>query len=382
MILKNTAIQRWAISFLLLFPASSTIAMGGVSLAVLSSYNYDSNVFRSTTNAQSSRYYLVEPRVGVSLNIYKLSVSAGYVGSISHHPDFPQDNTADLSGFGSIKLNTRGRYFDMDVNYDKTQLERESIETSVLENDSKETADKAGVSVRAGFPMSNSRYELQLQLGINGSNYSGLDAEKKNNIAGNVATELRYRYSGKTSIVYGYKADQKDITSEIHSNFDSVSQSMHVGARWLTTGKTSSHALIGYEILQLSDPGTSTYGGLSIDVSIIWQRKSYSQATLTVTRSSSDSLYYGTGFLVNNKLGLAFSHSLTSNWLVGAETDFFAYQSYAEYRHYGGGMQIKTSYNMRWVSVGLSSGYHFRYSLANNAGYPVLSASANLSIRY
>jgi len=383
MILKNTTFLRWILICLLLFSVNSIYARVEISLGATSSYNYDSNVFRSSTNVKSDQYYLIQPSVGVLLSIYNLSVSAGYAGRISRHIDFPQNNSADLTGFSAVNLNVSGRYIDIRGNYNKTKLERDSLETSVTELDPQETVERVGFLVKTVFPLSNERYNLHLQLGINGNKYSGLDAEKKNNIAGDTATELRYRYSGKTSLVYGYKANLKDVQSELYRNLDAVTQSLYLGARWLTTGKTSSHALIGYEILQLSGSGTSPYGGLNIDVSVVWKRKSYSKVTLNVTRSSTDSLYYGTGFLINNKLSLGFSHSLTNRWSVGADSDFLAYQAYAEYRDLGASMSFQTTYAIKRISLGVRSGYQLRHSLIRGgSGYSGYTASVDLSIRY
>ena len=382
MIFKKSTFVRWALICLILFPVSSVFAGAGISLGATSSYNYDSNVFRSSTTVKSAQYYQVNPRAVATLNISKISFSAGYSGGFSFYPSSPQNDYRDLTGFGSLSWKANDLYgFGINGSYSNSHLPRESIETTVSPNDPLEFVELINLSAKALFPLYKERYDVQLGASARDSRYSGLDADEKNKKTGLAKAELQYRHSGKTSLVYGYKVNLNDLKSDLYNNLDGISQALYVGARWLTTGKTSSHALIGYEILRLNGSETGSYGGLNIDVSAIWQRKSYSKVKLSMSRSSSDSLFYGTGFLINNQLGLELSHELTGHWSVGAGTNIFAYQSYAEYRHFGGGMTFNARYSTGWISVGVRSGYQFRHSLEkNNTGYSGYTVAAELAI--
>ena len=382
MLTKNTIFIRWILICSLLFLVNPVFAKGGLSLGASSSYNYDSNVFRSATNVKQSQYFLVNPSATARLSISKLSLSAKYTGGFSYYQDTPENDSKDLASSGSLIWRANDRHgFDIKGGYSNAHIPRDSIETAVAPDDPVEFVERISMSVKTVFPLPKEKYDIQLGASASDSQYSGSDADEKNKKSGLATAELQYLYSGKTFLVYGYKANLNNLKLDLYSNLDSVSQTLYVGARWLTTGKTSSHAFVGYNILQLSGPDTSSYGGLNIDISAIWQRKSYSKVTLTVIRTSSDSLLYGTGFLVNNQLSLSLSHSLTNRWSVGFGPSISAFQSYAEYRHLGGSMTFNTRYTTRWVAVGVRSGYQFRNSLTNdNSDFSGYTAAIDLAI--
>lgn len=339
----------------------------GMSLAVASSYTYDSNVFRSSSNAEASQYYQIQPSASASFNISKLIFQGSYGGRFAFYKDYPENNTEDLSGTGSVSWKSTGRVkFGVDMGYSNAALPRESIFTSVSKSDQLENSEQANLSVSSAFPVINNKYDLQLLAGISDQNFNGADAESKNKYQGQTSAELSYRYSGKTSMVYGYKTNINSLKSEFYRSFGFTSHGLYMGMNWLTSGKTSSHANIGYEFLSFSGPETSSYGGLTIDLSATWERKSYSKVNLSISRSSKDSIFYGTGFVVVNQFILGLSHSLTSRWSAGTGLEFYAYQSHSEYRHIGGSLGLSTRYSMRWLSVGFNTGYQHRYSLVGD----------------
>ncbi|MDH5545903.1 MAG: hypothetical protein OEZ43_09935 [Gammaproteobacteria bacterium] len=358
---------------------TSTFAKSGIGLGVASEYAYDNNIKRVNTNKEEALILLAKPTVGLQLDIGKFSLTAAGHGVFAYDQLGSGDDYEDLAATGALAWKAN-RYHGMTIEYlySDAHIPRGTLEAFLPPTAPLEYEFTQIGSGKLSFPIYKDSYDLHLGGGYAEKRYFGAITTSRNRNQVFVEPELRYRYSGKTSAVFGYRInDVKMLDQAPVTNLNLFSQSGYIGARWLATGKSQSHALIGYEFAHAYNDANGrddNSGKFKIDVAAQWRRKSFSTVVLKLKRESQSSELFGVGYLVKSDITGNWIHKLTNHWGLDAGSTLYMLEALDKprklggeffVREIGGEFSVRTGYDRTWIGFGIRTSFYYRLGITD-----------------
>lgn len=332
------------------FIALNSQASSNWQTTIASEYLFDNNYYKINTNKQSEHTAKVSPSSKISIKQHRSVLNLGYSGNYgknANHPDDDQFNHNIHTDF-QLKIGDLSA-FDFSAAYLTSRDERGVTASPVVSTAA--LAKWSGKKTSASFtvPLISKSF-IRIGGKFEERNYETSYAFSSRNVSELNLTSI-LPITVKTAFLVKYLLQ----TTNYHSNSSNSTQlnRLSAGARWRTTGKTTSFANVGYEVNSPNNANPS-YSGLFTDIRFLWQRKSYSAVNFTLSRKTTDNANTAEGYLVSSIAGFVWNHRYTDKWRsnIGSSLSF---------DEYGSGR--KDVYVNPSLGINLKKSRHFLYHL-------------------
>lgn len=270
---------------------------------------YDDNVLRTQSNKQSSMLVTIKPELQWIGAIRKHLVRIGYQGEYTNYFDQTNDNYRDHFLGGDVtldltpKFNVRGG-----LAYRREHEGRGiagALNTGARPNRWNQVSGivEAIYGRREATAQIAASYEYQTRdFTNNGQSIRDFDA--------NIFTLTGYYNLGpKTQLLV-----EPSLATFTYPNSvqDNDVRKLLVGVTWNATAKTTGVVKVGHYNKDFDAAGVGDQSGLSVDLEVVWEPKTYSTVVFKASRDTNDSVVGGSNSFEATALSVDWEHELTS----------------------------------------------------------------------
>ncbi len=338
----------------------------GIHWSISSDLEYQSNVFRSTNNAQSDAVLNIKPTAVWIGELETSRFNLGYLGNYAFHNDFSNENHNDhsLSGKYDYALSER-LLVGLDGNYGLSYEERGSSGAAANIAQDLVEMDQTSLGARLTYGRRVARAQVNLDVKQTRLRFDGgtpIISSLRDRDITSLGGDIYYRIMPKTWIIadLGYS----DTEYQRLSILDSSETKLLIGAAWEGTAKTTGELRLGYLKKNFSTNLIEDFSGITIEGDLTWEPKEFSRVILSLGRSTQESGDLNSDFFVTNRVNITWQHELTSR--IGFSTAILVqndeFQQTARSDDYLQG-NLSASYRLkRWLELGAKYSYQERDS--------------------
>jgi len=374
----SSNLRIWALASCALFAVNeSTLAAPqmptdpGIHWSVTGDLEYQSNVFRSTNNAQSDVALGIKPTAVWIGELEASRFNLGYRGNYAQYNDFSDENYNDhtFSGKYDYALSER-LLIGVDGSYELAHEGRGASGSAA--NIAKDLVEMDTTTLGARLSFGRRVARAQINLNIKQSQLRFDDGERldgtpiisslRDRDVTSLGSNIYYRIMPKTWIIADLQ--YSDTEYQRLSILDSSETKLLIGAAWEGTAKTSGEVRIGYLKKNFSTNLIEDFGGFTVEGDLTWEPKEFSRVILSLGRSTQESGDLNSDFFVTNRMSITWQHELTSriSFSVAALAQNDEFQQTARSDDFLQG-NLSASYRLkRWLELGANYSYQERDS--------------------
>jgi len=336
---------------------------------------YDDNIYSTDTNRVDSVITVLNPSVQVvlekDLDVYSLNYSVKQ--GIYDHGSADNYTDHDLTARAYLDFNIRNR-LELLARYLKTHEDRGTglnQGVNATANDAPLEYHVNTLSAKYGFGGLNAKGRIEVAAQIDDRKYDNFRSQTiaKDRQTVSTSATFYYRVMPKTSLLF--EVSHEDIDYDLSSvTLDSTETEYLMGATWDATAKTTGIFKIGYAEKDFASASRDDDDGVSWELSMKWEPKTYSVVTFTTSKEEEET--DGTGnYIDSTSWNLSWQHDWTSRVIsrvsYGQSDDEYVTSTREdENTNYGMGVTYKMR---RWLDLGVDYSYIDRDSNVANTDY-------------
>lgn len=271
-------------------------------------YGHDDNITKQESNAVSSNFAVIKPKMRLEYTNAGDKYQFAYVGAYTRYQSSSQDDndrsnfTASAENFFTERVSTKLKSSAIwaadarGANDQAVATAPDRYRTLGLGGVFTYGADNAEGKAELGVDFSHKRYL---------NNLSTMSSYNLDTLA--TTGRFFYRVAPKTQALLELKKTDFDYKL-VSSTQDNSEYRALLGLVWDATASTSGEAKIGVLNKNFSDASRKDFTGISWEAGITWEPSSYSTYKLQTARSTSDSTGLG-NYLVNTQANLSWQHT-------------------------------------------------------------------------
>lgn len=339
-------------------------------------HRYDDNIFQTDSDEQDSSVTVVSPAAEVALESGNNAFTFGYGGAYGFFESSSQDNYDDHSlraaydrSGGRVGLEAYAAYFrGHDARGTGPSNGLGDLSTSIFDEPTIYDLYEWGAGLLLGAPQGRTR----VRLGYDASereytNFRDITRARDRD-SETFSGKVSFRVSGRTDLVAEASRQQFDYTFTEPGDLtlDSDEVRYLVGAEWQATGKTSGELKIGFQEKDFEDSARSDEDGLTWQVGVTWEPRTYSSFTLSTSKTFRETDNVG-NVIATTGYGVSWNHS----WMERVSTDVGISLNEEDYEG--------TNREDDFMSFTGSVNYDWRRWMTLNAGVRVSTRDSSLA---
>lgn len=284
-----------------------------ISASVFVSGGHDNNVSLTSDNELSSTFFETEGTLGVELNPGVFEHTLDLSVNDRRYQDSKQDNFTDwsLSYLGHFEPTSRNRAFLL-FSTKKLHQQRGLGYTRYLEIPLDAPLEYTLSDVEANYEYGSLAASGRLGIAVAYSDFSFDNfAEYTDRLSYNspqIRGWFNYDVGAVTSLTFdlSYQNLSYDIVDPNGDRDATIIRAL-VGTVWSGLAKTTGKFKLGYEKRNFDDDIRTDYGGLAVDIGVIWKPRTYSTVDIELTRRTSESGF--SDLIVDTTLNVGWEHA-------------------------------------------------------------------------
>jgi len=271
------------------------------------SYEYDSNIYRTGSNEVDDSVMQVSPTFALSTNSKIIRIRTNYNGVFRRYvANGDEDHQMNMISLSAQTDNEAAIYGHASMNYRTSEDIRGGSSKTVQANDVPDSFDTTGGQF--GFTVQNLQRKIGFESLINFTKTRYIESQLGHRNTDTQGTRFtgRYTISGRSN-VYLFVDRKKVLFTESSSGTnDNLEMKYGAGGVWLVSGKLRGNAELAYNTKNAIEPNTqvASYSGLYTKMSLSWSRKKFSKYTISISRKSTENV--DVGVLNNVQTGMSF----------------------------------------------------------------------------
>jgi len=281
--------------------------------AVMSSYDYNSNIFQTENDKVDDTLIKINPTLQLNTKINRFEISSNYSGEFNRYSTRSDENSNETNF--SLNINTNDA-LQISTYANALYKTAEDLNGNVDDNVQLEEVPNSFDSLNGtvGFKLQNSSKAISIEgsFNYNSKVYQRTELRDRNSDSQAINLINKYIISKRSNFYFLYS--QKDImyTTSGNESSNNVDKQYGIGGEWLATGKLSADMLVSFQNKMPNNSDIDEYGGLAANLNIKWRRRSFSIVDLSLNRTTSENVSKDYLANVNSGLSLSWQHGYAS----------------------------------------------------------------------
>lgn len=323
---------------------------------------YDDNITRVETGEQDSLVGILRPELQWIGVVRKHLIRIGYQGEYANFEADSDENYLDHYLGADVTLDLTPKFNLNLAAYYTQQHEARSVAGAGVFPDPNEW-DQWSVSAQGVYGRRTAKAQVALKGEHLERDYTNNGQEARDYDSDQLALTLYYNIGPKTQLLVEPVLATFDYTDPTNILDNDVTKLL-VGVTWEATAKTTGQVKVGWVDKDFDNAAVADSSSLGIDAKVIWEPKTYSKVTTTISRDIYDASALGSFSYESLAARVDWVHDLTNLTQMQAglfyEDDDYngivrSDQTYSAY--------LGISYALRrWLTVGARYDYESRDS--------------------
>jgi len=240
----------------------------------VTSYTYDNNIYRTSSNKVSDALMTLTQTVNASMNPKGYGINTNYRLNYARFFTRTSQNSMEHSFVVSGSSGERNNWVvKPSYNYVFSQDVRGEVGSTTGPGETPDTWSQKGYGMKVQYQSPNEDFSSSVLLNINEKKYDSAQLKSRDSEATNLTFSHRVMMSGKTSIKGSVALTKSEALHSSESFGKSYGLRYSLGTQWKSSGKTSSQINFGTMSSATELGDLSLFGDLFVAMNVSWHHR-------------------------------------------------------------------------------------------------------------